>query len=185
MPESPQSFRKFKKTPLILSVLFLAFSCFVFMFLYGVTVSNQEVYEKKQAEWQNEAARREEVKILERSIQEVENERILLESHFAQSSNVVPFLDTLERLARQAGALSGEIVSVGTPQDGGLQVSMRTEGSFETLYKFVTLLENSPYELELLMLDLKRQGAPDTAGGGTGNSRWEAMLEINLLSFVQ
>lgn len=185
MPESSQSFRKFKKTPLILSVVFLALSCFVFVFLYQVTMNNQKVYETRQTEWQNETSRREEVKMLERSIQEIKSERTLLESHFAYGSNVVPFLDTLERLSRQAGAASEEIVSVDLPKDENvLAVAMKTEGSFEALYKFMILLENSPYELEFLSVDMKRQTAQASSDAATGSPQWEMMLGIKLLSFA-
>ena len=173
---SPHSFRKFKKVPFFVSILLVVFSCFAFFFLYEVIKNNQELSRKTQIEWQAETDRREGVKSLEHSIKAVESQRILLESHFAQSSNVVPFLDTIEKLALEVQAKS-EVVSVDIPkEENKLLVAIKASGSFEALYKFLTLLENSPYELEFISMDLQKSTEEV--------SPWTAVFRVKLLSFI-
>lgn len=164
----------FPKTPLFLSVIFFVISCSVFLyFLKEINKNNQES-QLKETEWQTEALRRDEIKALDHSIKIIEAERTQLETHFAKSSDIVPFLDTIERLAPQAGA-KAEVTSVNVSEDHtGLYVGMEAFGTFNGLYKFLTLLENSPYELEFISMDLsKRVGS------------WDAVFKIKLLSFIQ
>jgi len=185
MKSDTQSLKKFKKAPLLVSAVFLIFSCLIFLFLYKKIDDNRKMSEKAKIEWQIEATRREEIRSLERSIRAIEKERNLLESHFARSSNVVPFLNTIERLALAAN-LKSEIISVDILKDrNGLAVAVKTSGSFESIYKFLTLLENSPYELEFPSADIKNTGALIVSGKKNRTPRWEANFKINLLSFVQ
>lgn len=168
--------QKFKKMPLIFSIIFLAFSCFAFFFLYKEINNNKKISEKTQIEWQNETSRREDIRSLERSIKSISKEKTLLESHFAQSSNIVPFLDTIEKLALSSKNKS-EVVSVDILQDGsGLLIGLRASGSFEAIYKFLTLLENSPYELEFISVDMQRLSL---------QAGWEVVFKIKLLSFTR
>jgi len=185
MQDSPHSFQKFKKVPLLLSVIFLAFSSTVFVFLYKGAKSNQMISEKMQTEWQTEATRREGIKSLDHSIKAIEGERALLESHFTQSSNVVPFLDTIEKLALEVQAES-EVVSVDIPkEENKLLVAIKASGSFEALYKFLTLLENSPYELDFISMDIQKLGGEIVSDKIRLFSQWSAIFRIKLLSFIQ
>ena len=138
-----------------------------------------------QIEWQNETNRRNEIKSLERSIKAIDQEKILLESHFAQSSNIVPFLDTIEQLASRVKAKS-EVVSVDILKDvNQFLVVIKTSGSFESIYKFVKLLENSPYELEIASLDIQKSSAQTVSDKKVAIPQWEAVFKIKLLSFIQ
>jgi uncharacterized protein YkvS len=175
MQNNPHNFKKFKKMPFLFSILLLIFSCTVFFFLYKQINDNKKIAEKEQIEWQNETDRRNEIKSLERLIKEIDQERVLVESHFAQSSNIVPFLDTIEGLASKVNAIS-EVVSVDIIEDTSqLLVVIKTLGSFESIYKFLKLLENSPYEIEFASVDIQK----------SNTQTWEAIFKIKLLSFVQ
>ncbi len=178
MQGNSKSFKKFKKTPFFLSSLLLALSGAALFFLYQTIDENKKLAAEARAAWQKEEARRQEIKSLEIFLQDVEAERTELDAHFARSSNIVPFLDSIEELARRVGA-EPEVVSVDpTPGGQGLGVVVRATGAFGSLYKFLELLENSPYELEFTMVDIgKISGAP-----AYGN--WEAFLRMNLLSFL-
>lgn len=168
--------QKFKKTPLILSIMFLAFSCFAFFFLYKEINNNKKIAQETQTKWQDEANRRDGIRSLERLVKSITKEKDLLESHFAQSSNIVPFLDTIEKLAVSSKTKS-EVVSVDISQDGsGLLVGLKASGNFEAIYKFLTLLENSPYELEFISVNIQKLSA---------QAGWEATFKIKLLSFIQ
>jgi len=185
LQENSHNFKKFKKAPFLLSVLFLLAACLVFIFLYRETKQNQKITEELQTQWQKETERREEMKLLEHSIQKIDDQRILLETHFVQSSNVVPFLDTIEQLATSSKAAS-EVTSVDlSPENTELAVTIETFGSFEALYRFLALLENSPYELEFVSVDFEKQNVGvGTEDKNTGPA-WRAVFGVRLLSFVQ
>ena len=113
----------------------------------------------------------------------IENERALLQTHVAKSSDAVPFLDSLERLALSVSVKS-EITSVDVGKNNSnLIVLIKSSGSFENLYKFLMLLENSAYELEFLSVDIQKVGGVDSAIG-TGVPEWESRLRIKLVSFL-
>lgn len=174
----------FPKIPLLLSAIFFILSCLIFVFLYKAINNNNRESQLREGEWQIEAQRRDEIKALDHSIKIIEEERTQLETHFAKSSDIVPFLDTIERLASKAGARA-EVTSVDIPKDSiGLLVGMKASGTFNGLYKFLTLLENSPYELEFLGVDMRQEAGTDAGGKGAAVYRWSATFKIKLLSFV-
>ena len=168
-----------QKKSLILSVIFLIFSCFVFIFLYKDINSKKEMSQLAQEKWQTEAISRENAKSLINSVKIIEPQKALLETHFVQSSNVVPFLDTIEKITKDVGA-TAEVVSVDVAKDNpALIVEMNASGSFETIYKLIMLLENSPYNLEFISVNIKDS---DTSVGKS--SQWTATFQIKLLSFI-
>ena len=136
-------------------------------------------------EWQTEAMRRDEIRTLEHSVKIIEGERAQLETHFAQSSDVVPFLDTIEKLSSKAGT-KAEVTSVDIAKDNtGLLVGMKASGSFAGVYKFLTLLENSPYELEFDGVDMHQQTILGDGKKVATVRTWNVIFKIKLLSFVQ
>lgn len=165
-----------QKTQPVLSALFFLLSFLVLYFMYGQIRTTQEASDQKFVEWRIEAARRDEIKSLNSLMQKIADKQILIETHFAQSSNPVPFLDTLEKLASSVHA-KNLVSSVEVSGDGkSLVVGLSVSGSFEAFYKFLTLLENSQYELEFLSVDVKKDGL---AGD------WSAILKIKLLTFIK
>lgn len=175
----------FPKIQLFLSVIFLIFSCLLFLFFYR-EVNNKNIESQlKEMQLQKETRRRDEIKALNNSVKIIEEEKTKLETHFAKSSDVVPFLDTIEALAVKVGA-KAEVVSVDILKDNtGLLVGMSAGGDFEGLYKFLTLLENSSYELEFVTLDINRKIALSAVNKSVIISEWNAVLKIKLLSFVK
>jgi len=157
----------------IISLMFFIVCCFVFLFLNKEVNINNKAFEDNEIKWQQETERREGIRLLNNSIRKIENEKDLLETHFAQSSNIVPFLDTMESLGTKVGAKT-EITSVDIPKESNsLNIEMKISGSFEKIYKFLLLLENSPYKLEITSIDISKQNT------------WEANLKIKLLSFIK
>src|SRR3989344_1541079 len=164
------------KTPLFISVAFLGLSLIVFFLFYAKINNNYQETHIREKEWQSEELKREEIKTLDHSIKIIEEERALLETHFARSSDIVPFLDAIEELGRKAGD-EAEVTSVDISKDQtALIVGMKASGSFGNLYKFLTLLENSPYMLEFAAVDIKREA------GLSDSTVWDAVFRIKLLS---
>ena len=169
-----------QKKSLILSVVFFIFSCLVFLFLYRDINNKKEISQSAQEKWQTENARRENAKSLANLIKTIEPEKTLLETHFAQSSDVVPLLDTIEKLAREVG-VEAEVMSIDVIENSSsLIVEVQVSGSFGTIYKLITLLENSPYELEFVLADIKQM---DTMAGKT--PEWTATFQMKVLSFTK
>ena len=173
----------FPKIPFFLSLLLLGLSCLGFFTLYAKIKNNNLIEEQIFAEWQVEDSKREEIKTLNRFLYNTEQDRKSLDSHFAQSSNVVPFLDMLEKLASQVGS-KAEVLLVNMPDDNsGLDVEVKISGGFESMYKFITLLENSPYEIEITSFNMTKTFF-DTANKQS-YSGWLANFKIKLLSFLK
>ena len=166
--------------PLILAIIFLLIFSSLFVFLYKkINTSNQET-EQKTLVWETEMIRRENIKSLNRSLEEIKNSRLNLETHFAQSSDVVPFLDTLEKLDTKVGVLA-EVGSVDTGKDStALVVTLKATGRFESIYKFLMLLENFPYELDFLSMDLHK----DIMSPSVKDQKWEVLFKLQLLTFI-
>jgi len=169
----------FPKVPFFISIIFFILSCLLFVYLNRLINSDDKEVRAKEERWQIEARRRDEIKALDRSVRVIEVERAALETHFARSSDIVPFLDTMEELATQVGA-KAEVTSVAIADDhSGLLVGMKATGLFTELYKFLTLLENSQYALEFVSMDIKK-------GSSTGRLvDWDMIFNLKLLSFVE
>ena len=178
------------KILLFISTMIFLFFCSAFVLLYREINNNNQKIQQEDMNLQIEAHRRDSVASLNQTLQQIAPERALLENHFVKSSNVVPFLNALEQLALQAGVLI-KINSINTnteaktkTDNSELTVDLKSSGSFEAIYKFLTLLENFPYELDFISMDLRKNlfGAP---GENIKDSNWEAILKIQLLSFIQ
>ena len=128
-----------------------------------------------------EVQRLEDLKSLDRSLKNIESGVTLLDTHFAKGSDVVPFLDTIEKLAPKVG-VTAEVNSVNNVANGAeLVVELESRGSFAGVYKFLTLLENSPYQLEFLSMDLRKV----TEGDDLSSVEWQGVFRIRLLGFIQ
>lgn len=175
----------FKKKSLIFSIIFFLFSCAIFVYLFLIVSKNRETSEISQEKWQTEAIHRENIQSLVSLIKSVESERSLLETHFVKSSDIVPFLDTIEKLAKNVG-VKAEIVSVDIPKDNSsLIVETKASGSFDMIYKLILLLENSPYQLQFVSVDIKGSDTQYIIFDKNNKiPEWTAVFKIKLLSFV-
>lgn len=172
------------KTKFFLSLVFLIAMVFVFLFLNQKINDNNKIAEEKLVEWETEFTRQEEIQSLNRSILAIETGKAELETHFARSSNVVPFLDSIENLAKQMGLEAGVSLVDVPKEEKNLIVEMKTVGNFSTIYKFLKLLENSSYEIELVSVNLQNTTSSDELVKDS-KTEWEAMLRIKLLSFIK
>lgn len=153
--------------------------------MYKIITDNKKESFLAEEKWQTETTQRESAKSLVSSINVIEPEKNLLESHFVKSSDVVPFLNTIEKMANDTGVKS-EVVSIGiSPDKISFLVEMNASGSFENIYKLVTLLENSQYDLEFVMANIRSSNIQNTTiGNDTKIKEWTASFQIRLLSFI-
>ena len=155
------------------------------VFLYKTINGNNQKAESDMVLWQTEASRRSDINLLNSSLAQVADDRASLTTHFAQSSDVVPFLNTIEQLAPAVGA-TAEVDSVDTGTNNNqLIIELKVSGTFTEIYKFLTLLENSPYELNILSMDMHTATLTSVPSKNITTSDWEAIFRIQLLSFTQ
>jgi hypothetical protein len=177
MKITEKNFKKFRKGPVLIAAVFLLLACAAFYYEFQKIKENKTLAGETMRTWEAEENRRNELKSLEVFLENTQDKRAALDSHFGQSSNVVPFLDSLEDLGRAAGA-SPEVLSVEESKDKtSLLVSIRALGSFESVYKFLELLENSAYELDFEAMDLNKIGE-------SGTAEWEGLFRLKLLTFI-
>lgn len=201
-------FKKFNKIPLIISVCFLALSIVVYIVLYKNINLNNQLSEKAASDAKIEATKRQEIKTLDRSLKSTADERAMLDTHFVQSSDVVPLLDSIEKIGPMVKAKAA-VTQVDISQDKqNLTVGVTVEGTFDSQYRFLTLLENSVYPLEIVSMDMQKTNdgtipdiqpaatlSPDTTPEGqtmtlpppttTTLPRWSATYKIKLKSFLR
>lgn len=167
------------------------FSCLVFAFLYEKINNNIKATQSMQETWQTEATNRDKAISLSNLIKTIEPERTVLDTHFVQSSDVVPFLNTIEKLAVGVG-VKAEVTSVNvTAEDNSsLEIEMKVSGSFESIYKLIMLLENSQYDLQFVSANIQHSDTNDedisvtTKNAKNQIPQWTANFKMKLLSFV-
>jgi len=174
----------FYKKSLIFSSLFLLVSVLALLFLLSSIRDNEIDYKVAQEKWQTENIRREGIKALTDFFKRIEPKKNMLDEHFIESTNVVPFLDTLEDLAKKVN-VKLEVNSVNIEEkEPALLVEIKTSGSFGNIYKLVTLLENSPYSLVFVSANIKSTGDP-TLNKISQTPQWIATFQMKLLSFTK
>src|SRR3989344_7948931 len=163
------------KISLILSTLFLLIAVSLLSYFLREVNNNVKESELAETELYGETLKRSEITILNNSVKKIVTERAELETHFARSSDIVPFLNTLEEMGKGVGALA-EVSSVDVLKDSpGLLVGLKATGTFGSLYKFLMLLENAPKELQILSMDMHKDVGAET-------SLWNVQFKIKLLS---
>ncbi len=193
----------FKYISLAIAVLCLGGLLAGFYFLYATILTSGEKTNQILAEVENETARREEIKLINKSIDTIKQDRDVINTHFAHSTDIVPFLNTIESLAPRAGAKVETSSVDALKDDTGLMVRLKVEGSFNSIYKFLMLLENSPYELDFSELIIDRvseveitpieqptqteEGLPMEAPEPIvrKDPKWQGVITVKLLSFIK
>ena len=173
-----------QKILLFISITLLLLFYFAFVFLYQKINDNNQKTQQTTISLQKESNRRDDIASIDRATKKIFADRILLESHFIKSSDVVPFLNTIEKLAKESGVLA-QINSVNTKTDNTeLTVDLKASGRFEAIFKFLTLLENSPYLLDFISMDMQKLSSLTEISKNINNSNWGVVFKIKLLSFV-
>lgn len=174
----------FKKLPILLATIFFIASVVAFVLLYKEIDKNKKATEEIETKWQEEYLRRQEMKTLDKAVQSIQEEKQQLDMHFAKSSDIVPFLNTIEKLIKDAGT-KGQVVSVDILKDNqGLSIGIKAEGKFENVYKLLMLLENSPYKLEMMFVDIAKIEGENVGEKSSTAPKWEGIFKLRLISFL-
>lgn len=179
------NFKKFKKLPFFISILLLSFAIFAFTFVYKMTGKNISEAAEIEMQAREDERRYAELQFLELALNTFSPEISRLNSHFVRGNDVVPFLNLVEGLGPLVGAES-EVTLVDISKDGAsLNVGVSALGSFEALYKFLKLLENSPYELEFTSMEFRQSGGGELGAEEVPQATtWTIDLKIKVISFI-
>lgn len=169
---------------LIFAVIFLAITVSSFYF----TFRQMNIYHSKFIDLTNLYKEKEnktnEIKALDKLISEIGKEIKLIDSHFLKTEDIAPFLDELELNAKELG-IKGEVVSVDniTTTDKSLYLNIKAEGTFDNLYKFLKLLENYKYELEIVDFKIVKENSSNL-DNINGLPNWTSFIKIKIISLI-
>lgn len=168
---------KFINNPVILALgmLVVVLTAFVFLFKHIHTINTKAIEVQKQTRL-SVAEKRE-----ARSLLDFSNENQVriqeLDKHFVKGTEVVAILQYVEDLAPRVGA-SAKVSAVDVTKDGqSLFIDMNISGSFDSVYKFVNLLEQASYILDIINLDIQ---AVQKESGNT----WSGNIKVKVISFI-
>lgn len=176
--------KKINLKNLIFAVIFLIITLVSFYFtIRQMNIYNQE-FVNLTNEYKEKEIRSNQIKELNKVISEIGDEVKILDSHFLNTGDVAPFLDELELDAKNLG-VKAEVVSVDNPntQNKYLSINLRADGTFENLNKFLLLLENYKYQLEVFDVRMIRNSAPDTDLNSL--PIWSGDFRIKVISFLE
>lgn len=119
--------------------------------------------------------KRKNIQELDQSLNSIAEEKAKVEAAFASESELVRFIESIERLAALSGA-ELEIKSAALPLDPnekGPVFTLNVEGGFGQAFRFLTFLESANYEI---VVEEARLNKGDEAG-------WAGQIRLKLLSY--
>jgi len=139
-------------------------------------------------------ANEEDLALLRHAVNDMEDDRVKLESYFVKSSTINTFFESIESLGEESGTdmrLSG-LVERGNVL--GIDVSAR--GKFEDIYYLVKLIEYLPYRIEFKKAYFNSLGmveTPPLPEGKSGsaaknkvrNVEWEASFTLEISGYIK
>lgn len=154
----------------------------LFFVLYQKVGENMKKVEDSTVGWGSVTGKQSNALPLNRLIEELSKDKQLIDGHFADNSDIVTFLDTLESLAPKTG-VKLEVDSVNSKENNTkLQIGLKASGGFSSVYRFLLLLENSPYELDFLSVDFHKIQNINIDNKKSKESIWEGIFKIQLIS---
>ncbi len=170
---------------LIVSTIFLlgAFSLFGYLF-YNVRAESQSVSELS-AQIEQLSNEESTSSTLKHSVAVTEGDSSKLNSYFVSSDNVVSFINSMEALGVNVGS-DVSTTSIDPGKDSStLTFNIVAKGSFSSVSRFVTLLENVPYQVRIQKLDLEKNMADiKTLQKGDKWYDWDATITLVLKSYI-
>lgn len=128
----------------------------------------------RQATWE------EEVRVLERTIEEITVTRASLASYYINNSDTPKFIESMEGMARKAG-VQFKWQSFNDPvKDGFFRMNFEIHGNFGQVFHLLRLLEALPYRLEINKAVLEKEN-----GSLSEANIWKGTFVVTLLSFVK
>ena len=118
-------------------------------------------------------------------ISKTKEERNKLNIYFITRDTLGAFIEELESLAKRAGVS----LALGEPSfqkdkagksDKYVKFSLRAEGDFNKVFKFLTLMESLPYKIRVVTTNLNQPSSPASKG-----VVWSMDMVFDLVSYVE
>jgi len=169
------------KTPLIFSIIILLLATTSFFVLRKEIQSKDQRATEFKLEAENEFSKKENATTLVNFVEANEANIEEIDKFFVYQEDVVPFLQFVESLGVRTKS-DVEVSSVEVAKDdSNLFVGIDIEGSFESVYKFIKLLENAPYKVEILDLNIRNLS---TGAGEDSPPSWRGNIRVRIISFL-
>lgn len=182
--------RNLNKKIIFATTLFLAMLAFCIYFF--TLIKNKNTHASMiETDIATAGARAMDLAKIKKSIEDSTEKRKEIDSYFVNQSGIADFLSSLEAL----GPLSGTSVvisnveisdkSIADQNDKSpktLKVSIRATGGFGQIYTLEKLMENAPYDLNILRSDMVRSDTIDDKG--KTKISWNLEMDSELRSFV-
>lgn len=109
----------------------------------------------------------------------IERERIVIEASVADPAQPLPFIESIEGLAKRSGVRLELGVAAGQGQARAAEYSLAVDGPFQSVVAFLRDLELSPFLSELRGAELNRMSAsPAGPTGGEALVRLTTVIRI-------
>lgn len=158
--------------------------------IYGYLLYTVRHMEQHTAALQTEIKRlnqqESEVGQLRKNLSSTEERQATLVSYFIDANNPVPFLETVEGYATQAGATAKFDTVEVKSNPNRLDASVIVNGSFSGIYRFIALLEAAPYEFSITSAEIQSAvpAGLEATGSGPHSSGWEARINMSVTSIT-
>lgn len=171
-----------------LAIILIAGIAGVYVFWIIIQHSIEKVHTVNAAV-ENQVLHRQENKALKDLLDQIGPDIDSLQSRIVAANDTVPFIDSIETLAKQSGA-AVSIDSVGQePAIEGkdyeyIVMTLSTNGSWDQVHTFISMVESLPYKVTLqsLNLSLALPNQQQTTGSTTRSTRnWKGTASITVL----
>lgn len=158
---------------LIIAVILNIFLVFANFFVYRISIKKQQGLDDLRGQIFKTEKQKENFNSLKHWFESFEKEKNKIEAVFLREKNIVRFIEQLEELAK-ISKTDIEFQSAEIPI-----FLFNLEGPFEDLIRFLVLLENLPFQIEIQDLNL----AGREKEVSSQETPWQARFKIKVLSY--
>lgn len=178
---------------LSLTILAVLFASGIFVFMFKVIQNKNEHTSKVLMTLEDKMAEKENMSVVNQRLTEVETTSKTVNSYFVDSKQIDLFVAYLEKIGADTSTdLAVKDVSVSTTEKGSLSLKLSVKGTFSNIMQVVSLLENSPYQINITQTYLNKE-LVDNAPAVTPNKNpklpvapppilWRADISFSVLS---
>ena len=168
---------------ILLAIALISVAGYVFLFkqLKAVNAANVALTQDSNAI----LAEQSQIGVIKQSLSETDARRATLDSYFVDPNNVVPFLETIEGYGKTAGVTTtfSEVQLADKPTH--LTVTVDAHGSFTNIYRFVSMLEAAPYQMQVAEADIQAAAPPGSLNPQNtvpAITTWDSAITLSVLS---
>jgi|SRR3989344_976398 len=158
------------------------------LFFYSIKTASEEA-SALSYDLEEKRTNKDELSLLQHSLNETKEDREKLNSYFVRSGNIDSFIERIISLGDESGITIMLNGLTETP-DNTLTIDLRGSGKFEDLFYFMKLIEHIPYHIEFKKVYLNTTaistGDPGKDAKEEASTRkWDASFTLTLFGFIK